>query len=289
MTPRTKQNFLRGLTGWLFLTPGALVVGACVVLPTLVAAALSLTQCSRFRAAHWTGLDNYRRLLADPLTLKALGNTVTYLLAFVPLNLALSMAAALLLARRFPLMRLVRSIYFVPVAVSGVVAVSVFRFLLDMEAGPLNALLASIGYAPVDWLGDKAAMISIVAMTLWKSTAFFSIILLAALQDVPRELHEAAAVDGAGPVRRFFHVTLPSLAPVILLIVTLSSIGAFRVFEPMFILTPDRDATLTLALHAYNAAFRTGDIGYGNAVSFLLLALVLAATLLLNRAARRFQ
>lgn len=291
------RRFTEAATGWLFLAPSAAVIGACVLVPTLIALALSFTQCSRFLNAHFVGLDNYLLIFRDRECLGAFGNTLYYLLLYVPLNLAMSLSVALLLSRQFPGMRIIRSIYFVPVAVSGIVAVSVFRFVFHSGAtGPANALLTSLqsamGFAPlpVPWLWDSHwAMLTIVFITLWKSTAFFSIILLAAMQDVPRDLYEAAAVDGAGPVSQFAHITVPSLMPVLMMVVTLSTIGAFRIFEPMFVLTNGRYDTQTIALKAYHSAFQTGELGLANAISFSLLVIILLATLAMNSISRRFE
>jgi ABC-type sugar transport system permease subunit len=282
-------------TAWVFLAPAMTVISLCVLLPIALALALSFTHCSRFFDIHWAGLDNYRRLADESLALKAFGNTLLYLAMFVPANLALSLGVASLLSARFPGIRLIRSVYFVPVAVSGVVAVSIFRFILDPRLGPLNALLTTVGLSdpamPVDWLKTPSlAMPAIVLLTLWKSTAFNSIIFLAAMQGIPRERYEAASVDGAGPVARFLHVTVPGLMPVIMVVVTLSTIGAFRVFEPMFVLTGGgpMDATRTISLLAYDAALGDGEIGYANAITFSMVIIILAVTLLLNRVARRF-
>jgi multiple sugar transport system permease protein len=203
----------------------------------------------------------------------------------------------MLLNRQFPGMKNIRSIYFVPVAVSGIVAVSIFRFIFNSGAtGPVNALLTSLQSAmgfdpqPVPWLWDSHwAMLTITFITLWKSTAFFSIIILAAMQDVPRDLYEAAAVDGAGLASQFAHITVPSLMPILMMVATLSIIGAFRIFEPMFVLTGGRYETQTITLKAYNSAFQTGELGLANAISFSLLIIILLATLAMNSISRRFE
>jgi len=280
------------LTGWLFLLPGFGIICLCVLLPAALALGLSFTNCSRFLTVQWAGLDNYRRILTDPVALKAVGNTLYYLALFVPTNLALALGIALLLNRRFPGIKFIRSVYFVPVAVSGIVAVSIFRFLFNYDNGPINAVISTMGFEPVPWLASEGwAMIAIVMITLWKSTAFFSIIFLAALQDVPQELYEAASVDGAGRWAKFFHVTAPSLLPVIMIVFTLSAIGAFRIFEPMFVLTRGgpADSTVTVSLLAYGAAFSSGELGYANAISFVLLTVILAVTLVLNRISRKLE
>ncbi len=290
MSVRIGHRWHEAAWGGGFLLPGVTIIYGFVLLAGLLAFVLSFTHCSRYGTITWAGLYNYRKLLTDPLALRSFVNTLHYVAVFVPANLCLALGIALLLNRRFPGMRLIRSVYFVPVVVSGVVVVSIFRFIYDRDYGPINAVLTTIGFEPVPWLWDAGwAMWSIIAMDLWKASAFFSIIFLAALQDVPRELHEAAEVDGASTVRRFWHVTLPSLRPVITAVVALSSIGAFRVFIPMFVLTEGGPAyaTRTIALHAYLAGFRDGELGYSSATSFTLLGIILTATLVLTWVRRR--
>jgi ABC-type sugar transport system permease subunit len=166
------------------------------------------------------------------------------------------------------------------------VTVSIFRFLYDARHGPISALLETLGFAPIAWLEQSGyAMAAILGLTLWKNIPFNAIILLAALQGVPAELHEAARMDGAGAIRRLFNVTVPSLRPMIGALIVLSTIGAFRVFEPMFVLTQGGPAnsTRSIALHAYLAGFRDGELGYSSAVSFVLLAIILVATVVMTR------
>jgi multiple sugar transport system permease protein len=283
---QTITRRIEALTGITFVLPAVALITLCLLLPMLVALGLSLTRCSRILDVHWVGLDNYRRVLADPNVLKALGVTLSYALLFVPGTVGIALGVAMLLNRRFPGMKLIRSVYFVPVAVSAIVTISIFRFLFDTGAGPINAVLKTIGFAPVAWFKESPhALISVVTMTLWKSTAFFSIIILAALQDVPKELYEAAEVDGAGPVKRFLNVTVPSIRGILVTVMTLSAIQAFRVFEPMFVLTNGgpENSTRTIALLVYDAAFRAGELGYANAIAFVLLGIILVMTLLLRR------
>jgi len=268
-----------------FVLPGVSVISICVFIPMAIALVLSFTHCSQFLSVRWAGFSNYARLFSDPKASGAIANTLLYTITSVPATLVCSLAVALILNREFPGIRFIRSVYFVPVAVSGVVTASIFRFLFDPTNGPLNAVLGVLGFEPVAWLGDpQYAMGAIIFMSLWKGTAFFAIILLAALQHVPRELLEAATVDGAGPIARFFHVTLPSIRGTVITVVMLSSIGAFRVFEPMFVLTRGgpADSTQTVALLAYNAAFQDGEIGYANAIGFALLVVILGVTWVLN-------
>jgi multiple sugar transport system permease protein len=278
------------LTAGTFLLPGLGIILLCVAVPGALALGLSFTHCSRFLSIQWAGLYNYRKLVSDPVVIKAFANTLRYVAIFVPANLLIAMTIALLLNREFRGMKAIRSVYFVPVAVSGVVTISIFRFMFDRNYGPINAVLGTLGFEKIPWLwGEQWAMWAIIALALWKSAAFFSLILLAALQDVPRDLLDSALVDGAGSVGRFVHVTLPSIMGVTVAVVILSSIGAFRVFEPMFVLTKGgpNDATQTVALQAYDTAFSGGELGYACAISFGLLAVILAVTVLLNRVTAR--
>lgn len=287
---QTDQKLQEGITGGIFLLPGVSIIGLCVFVPLILAFVLSFTHCSRFLMVHWAGLYNYQKLFSDSLAVKSLGNTLFYVAVFVPLNMVLSMTIALLLNRNFRGMKVIRAAYFVPVVLSMVITVSIFRFMYDRNYGPINALLGTIGFEPVSWLEDPAfAMWSIIIMTLWQSAPFFSIILLAALQDVPQSLHEAAMVDGATALGRFWNVTIPSIMPVIGAVVVLSSIGAFRVFVPMYVLTRGGPAysTRTLALHAYEAAFTDGEIGYSAAISFVLMAIIIAVSLLAKKIRRQ--
>ena len=285
--PRSRaRRWHEAVTGATFLLPGLAIIFLCVAIPGALAFGLSFTHCSRFLSIQWAGLYNYRKLLADPVALKAFANTLRYVAVFVPLNLVIALTISLLLNREFRGMKAIRSVYFVPVAVSGVVAISIFRFLFDRDYGPINAALGTLGFEKVPWLwSEHWAMWAIIALALWKSAAFFSLILLAALQDVSADLQQAAVVDGAGPVARFLHVTLPSIWGVLMTVLILSSIGAFRVFEPMFVLTKGgpNDATQTIALQAYDTAFTGGELGYACAISFALLAVILVVTAAMNK------
>lgn len=279
-------------TGLLFMLPGVGIISLCVLLPALLALVLSFTHCSRFGTINWAGIYNYHKLITDPVTLKSFLNTLKYVIVFVPANLALSLSISLVLNRQFPGRKAIRSVYYVPVVVSGVVAVSIFRFIFDKDFGPINSVLSTIGFQPVPWLWtDTWAMWSIIAMDLWKSSAFFSIIFLAGLQSVPRELQEAATVDGAGRLQVFRSVIIPSLRSVTQAVVVLSTIGAFRVFVPMYVLTQGGPAysTNTVALQAYFSGFRDGELGYSSAVSFALLAFILIVTSAMNRIGRQLE
>jgi multiple sugar transport system permease protein len=277
------------ITAIAFLVPATAILAITLLTPLLLSLALSFTHCSRFLTIHPAGLFNYKTILTSRLTLKALRNTLFFTAMFVPSNAVLAISLALLLNESMPGIRLVRLVCFAPVALSGIVAISVFRFVLDPDFGALNDFLTGLGIAPIHWLGSETwAMPSMVMITLWKSSPFFAIILLATMQDIPASLYEAARVDGAGCVRQFLHVTLPSIAPVLITVIALSTIGASRIFEPMYVLTSGgpNDSTQTVTLLAYRTAFQSGDIGLANAICCSLLMFIIVVTLIFNLLSR---
>ncbi|MEU4106687.1 sugar ABC transporter permease [Streptomyces tanashiensis] len=226
----------------------------------------------------FVGADNYVRLADDPLFWTALRNTGVILAVQVPLMLALATALAValdsILLRGRPVFRLG---FFLPM-VTGLVAYGiVFSVLLNKDYGLVNWLLGLLGADPVPWLTDPLwARISLGLALTWHYTGYNAVILLARLQTVPRELYDAAAVDGAGALGAFRHVTLPGLRPALLLTTVLSTIGTLQLFDEPFVLTgggPD-NATLTIGVYLYQNAFKYFDFGYASAVAYALTVLV---------------
>jgi multiple sugar transport system permease protein len=281
-----RHHLIDRLWAFGFALPAILILTLCIAIPACVAIGLSLTHTSRFGSVHWAGFYNYTHLIDDPIARRSFLNTFVFALLFVPLNIAASLTVALMLRPSFKGMAIIRSVYFLPASISSIVTVSIFRFIFDRNYGPLNAVLTTIGFNAVPWLwAQPYALISIILLSLWKSTPFTAMILLAALQDVPDELQEAAAIDGAGPFRRLLVVTIPSIWPVLSSLSMLAMIGALRVFEPMFVLTEGGPAysTRSIALHAYLSAFRDGNLGYASAVSTVLLVVIVAITVISKR------
>ncbi|MFF8375734.1 carbohydrate ABC transporter permease [Streptomyces sp. NPDC015661] len=226
----------------------------------------------------FVGLDNYRRLLDDPLMWTALRNTAIVLAVQVPLMLALATALAVALnstlLRGRPVFRLG---FFLPM-VTGLVAYGiVFSVLLNKDYGLVNWLLGLVGVDPVPWLTDGLwARISLGLALTWHYTGYNAVILLARLQTVPAELYDAAAVDGAGALAAFRHVTLPGLRPALLLTTVLSTIGTLQLFDEPTVLTgggPD-NATLTIGVYLYRNAFTYADFGYASALAYALTLLI---------------
>ncbi|KJS55046.1 lactose ABC transporter permease [Streptomyces rubellomurinus subsp. indigoferus] len=229
-------------------------------------------------AGHADGLANYRRLLDDPLFWTALRNTGEMLVVQVPLMLALALLMAVAINSALVRWRTVWRLGIFMPAVTGLVATGVmFSFLLRTEDGAVNRLLEAVGLPAVDWLGQPFwARMSVVLVLSWHYTGYNAVIYLAGLQSIPRELYEAAMVDGAGAVRRFTAITVPALRPLLLFTVVLSTIGTLQLFDEPYVLTgggPD-NATLTVSMYLYQNGFRYFDFGYASAIAYALTLLV---------------
>ncbi|MBV6695793.1 carbohydrate ABC transporter permease [Kitasatospora aureofaciens] len=262
---------------YLLLAPALITFGVFKAYPIIDSLLLSFTTGAG-AATHNAGLANYRRLLDDPLFWTALRNTAEILVVQVPLMLGLALLMAVGINSVLVRWRAVwRLGVFMP-AVTGLVATGViFAFLLNTDNGAINWLLNAIGLPTVDWLGQPFwARMAVVLVLTWHYTGYNAVIYLAGLQSIPKELYEAAMVDGAGPIRRFTAITVPALRPVLLFTVVLSTIGTLQLFDEPYVLTgggPD-NATLTVSMYLYQNGFRYFDFGYASAIAYALTLLV---------------
>lgn len=286
----------RAWAGWLFVAPALLAIGVFFVGPVLAALAMSLTDFDLYALADWrnlrfVGLDNYAALLQRPLFWQALGNTLWFVVLGVPLSIGASLGAALLLHSRFARWPgLYRTALFAPVVTTLVAVAVVWRYLFHTRYGWLNHALAQLGFAPVDWLGDPAwAMPAIVLLSVWKNYGYNMVILLAGLQAIPTDLYEAARLDGAGRWQLFRHITLPGLAPMLLVVSILTMAGHFQLFAEPYVMTQGGPAqrTVTVLYLMYEDGFKWWSLGSASAVAFVLFAIMLAITALQVHVSRR--
>ncbi len=276
------------------LAPALLALLGLVVLPFALTVWFSVTDqrlMPRPVPTRFVGLRNYARVLADPEFRQACRNTLAFAVMVVPLQLALSLAAALALDTRLPGRAFFRSVALLPLLLPMTVVAAIWAVLYRIPDGPLTAalqLLAGAG-ARVDWLGDPAtALPALVVLSAWATFPYQMLVYLAALQDIPRDLYEAARVDGAGAWARFRHVTWPGLRTVTAFLVVLTTIGALKLFTQVAILTrggPD-GATTTLVLYLFREGYQAQRIGQGSAVAVLFFLGVTVLALGLGRALR---
>lgn len=249
---------------------------------------LSFTEWDMIGDKTWVGMDNYQMMLVDPLFWQSLRVTGFYTLFAVPLGVLFALGLAMLLNQKIHGVNLFRTVFYIPSVISGVAAAMLWAWIFNPEFGVLNAGLEMIGLEGPKWLYDPDFVIpALVVMSLW-SVGGSMIIYLAALQGVPSELYEAATMDGAGWWRRFWHVTLPQISPVLFFTLVTGMINSFQTFTQAYVMTNGgpQNASLFFGLYLYNNAFRYMKMGYASALAWTLLLIVLSLTLVTFLSAR---
>ena len=278
--------------GWLFLAPALILIGLFFFLPAAAALVLSITDFDIYALAdidnaRVVGISNYERAIDHPLFWTALKNTFYFALGCGPLTVLVALIAALLV--NAPLTRFrtfFRTAYFVPFVTTLVAVAIVWRYLYHAEYGLLNYALTTVGLDPVNWLGDPTwAMPAIILMAVWKNFGYYMLIFIAGLQAIPRELYEAAELDGASAWKRFIHVTVPHLGPSLVFVGVVVMIGYFQLFAEPYVMTqggPLRSTT-SLVLLMYEEGFRWWRMGFAAAIAFVLFVIILIWTLIQRR------
>jgi ABC-type sugar transport system permease subunit len=268
---------------WLFLAPSLVILGVFVVYPMTQALYLSFTNYDVLNPAKWIGLANYQELLGDKAFRNALVNTLYYAVVATPVSVALALGCALLLNRRFPLRGLGRTAVFLPVVVGLAIVAIAWGFLLDPDIGLFSYWLGKIGLTVNSgWVRDpNLAMPAVIMVGVWKNVGFYMVIYLAGLQSIPRDLYEAAQVDGASPWQRFRNVTWPLLANQTMLVTILCAIATLQAFDQIFVMTHGGPffRTETLVMLIYRQGFTQFRFGYAAAISWALVLLILVLSL----------
>jgi multiple sugar transport system permease protein len=281
--------------GWAFAAPAMIMLSLFFFVPVLLAFALSLTDFDLYALAslddlRFIGFGNYAELLQTPLFWKALGNTFYFVIVGVPLSIALSLGAAMLLnGVASKLVGLFRTALFAPVVTTLVAVAVIWRYLLHTRYGMINYGLDNLGIDPVDWLGDPNwAMPAIIFFAVWKNFGYNMVILLAGLQTIPNDLYEAARIDGANRWRQFLHVTLPGLGPMLLLVSVLTMAGYFQLFAEPYVMTQGGpvESTVSVLYFMYEQGFKWWNLGFASAVAFILFVIMFAITAIQYRFAK---
>jgi len=284
------------LAGWIFAGPALIMLGLFFFVPVLLAFGLSLTNFDLYSLADYgntefVGFANYAELVRTPLFWKALGNTLYFVIVGVPLSIALSLGAAMLLnGTAGRLNGLFRTAMFAPVVTTLVAVAVIWRYLLHTRYGFINYVLDSLGVAPVDWLGDPNwSMPAIILFAVWKNFGYNMVILLAGLQTIPNDLYEAARIDGANGWQRFRHVTVPALGPMLLLVSILTMAGYFQLFAEPYVMTQGGpvESTVSVLYFMYDQGFKWWNLGFASAVAFALFLIMIVFTTLQYRFASK--
>lgn len=274
---------------YFFLLPIVLIFAAFMVYPIIDSFILSLT---KFESGVYTfvGLENYITLIKDPIFWGSLKNTFIYLFAQVPLMTLLSITLAVFIEQEFLKFRSgFRMMIFLP-SITALVAYSiVFKLLLNTDYGIVNNALKSIGIMPIDWLNTKwGGRAAIIMGITWRWTGYNTIIMIAGLKGIPKELYEAADIDGANFIKKFTQITIPMIKPIILFVTLTSTIGTLQLFDESFILTgggPD-NATITIGHYLYNNGFNFFKFGYAAALSYALVVIIMIFSLIQFKATK---
>ena len=272
-------------SGWQLSAPFVVFLLAFAAYPILFAIALVFMHWDLVTTPSFAGLDNLVHLATDTRFWQAVANTFVFLFIHVPLQIATALALALALDRPLMLRAFWRAAFFLPVVISGAVVAILWSNLYATDVGLINGLLARVGIAPVPWLTDpRAAMPAIALMVTWKNVGFYVIIYLAGLQNIPRSCREAIDIEGATSWQRFRYLTVPSLLPQTILVLTLSTINGFQLFIEPYVMTgggPLR-RTYSVVLYLYTNAFSYQKMGYAATIG-VALALIIGAVVAVQR------
>jgi ABC-type sugar transport system permease subunit len=280
----------RFLVPYLFIAPNLVLFTAFSFLPLLYAIFISFHDWGLITEPDFIGMRNYVRLLHDRLFWESLRHTLTYAAGTVPTSMALGLALAITLNRRLRGRIMLRSLYFLPIVVSAVATGTIAAWLFNDNYGVINAILLRIGFGRIAWLSTPQwALPSLVITTLWLRVGFCMVVYMAALQTIPAAYYEAARIDGAGAWQQFRHITLPLLNPATFLLLILSVIYSFHVFDLIFVMTGGGPgfSTTMLVQYVYRAAFVTSEFGYASAMGLVLYAVILIFTVLQWRFSRQ--
>ncbi|WP_461006541.1 carbohydrate ABC transporter permease [Streptomyces capparidis] len=278
---------------WLFLAPTVIGITVFTVVPIAGSVVLSFFHWDVITSPRYAGTANYREVFADRTVLVSFRNTLVFMVLAVGLQLLLALALALAVNGRMPgwLRSMFRSAFFFPLILSAASVSVVMKYLFNQDLGVVNWLLGQVGVSPVPWLtSGNSAMAAVVLAYVWQQFGFSFLLFVGGLNNIPREIHEAASLDGATGLRKHLSVTLPLLSPTLLVASVVGIINALQVFEQPYILTDGGpgDSTRTVVMVIYQTAFEQLRFGEASAVGVLLFVLIMAVTALQFRLSRRF-
>lgn len=282
---RNNRDAVVFLMPWFF---GLLLLG---VVPILSSLFLAFTEYDLLSAPKWVGLKNLRRILNDGMFFSSLRVTFTYVFLGVPLSLSTALCFALVMVKTLPGVRLFRAVYYLPSLLGGSVAVSVLWRIVFSQQGVFNDLIAPLGLSPQSWIGDpRFAIYTLVALRMWQFGSPM-LIFIAGIKQIPESLYESADLEGAGPFRKFFSITLPMLSPIVLFNAVMSMISAFQDFTPAYIISGGTGgplgSTLFYSLYLYQKAFASFQMGYAAFMAWLLLIIVAVLTAVLFKSSAK--
>lgn len=281
-----KKRLTDNLTGYSFILPSAVLLLVFVAIPIVMCFYLSFTTYNGLAAPEWVGLKNFRSILADPIFLKALKNTLRFVVASVPLQTVISLGIAAILAANYRnrFGEFVRGSLFIPVLCSSTLVANIFIYIFSADPdGMANVILSWFGIPKVNWLGNaNIAPWVIIGISVWKNVGYFIVIFYSGIMDVPLSLYEAAQLDGAGKWKQFTKITLPNLKSIIFMVITVGTIWSFQFFDLAYVMTSGGPAysNVSIVYLIYTKAFKDFKLGYACALGVLLFFFMLVVNLL---------
>jgi multiple sugar transport system permease protein len=293
VSPLDEARPRRRRTSWapyVFVGPSALLFLAFSLLPIVIAVALSFQDTATLGDGEWVGGANYRTMLNDPLLRTALLNTLVFTVGTVPTSMAIGLALAIALNRPLPGRGVLRALFFIPMIAAGVVVGVIMSWIFNPDYGVANNALAALGLSGLPWLtSPSTAMFTLVLVVVWTRIGFCMVIYLGALQSIPAELREAAAIDGASGWQRLRRLTVPMLAPTTSILLILNVVFSLQAFDVIYVMTGGGPgfSTTVLIQYVFRSAFADARMGYAAALGLLLVLILLVFTLLRQRATKR--
>lgn len=283
---RRHSSLRSELTGYAFISPFIIGFIAFTLIPMFVSLYMSFTSYNLFTAPEWIGLENFKKMFfGDPKYWNSVRVTLLYVFIGVPLRLVFALFVAMILNTGSRMVGTYRTLYYLPSIIGGSVAVSIMWRNIFSNEGVINHVLTIIGIGPVSWFGDPdAALVMLISLSVWQFGSSM-LIFLAGLKNISPEMYEAASVDGANPVRKFFRITLPLLSPIILFNLIMQTISAFMTFVPAYIISKGEggpmDGTMLYSLYLFRQAFMFNNMGYASAMAWVMLLIVSLLTAVL--------
>lgn len=283
MKNKRRKIIKKTITGYLFVLPSFIGFAVFVLFPILYGFYISLTNYNGFQKFDFVGLKNYVNMFSDTYFLVSLKNNLIYTGVTVPMTLVIAVLLAVVLNQGIKGTGIFRACIFFP-QVCSYVAVGIVFGIIFSAKGPVNAFLRTIGVQETtNWLqSSRWALLAIMMVAVWKQVGYYMIMLLAGLQSIPTHVYEAADIDGAGPVTKFFKVTLPMLSPTMFMVIILAMIGSFQVFDLVSVMTDGGPGTATnvLVYRIYEEGFKNLHYGYASAIAYFLFFVVMIITII---------
>jgi len=289
-----KSMFNEWCWGWFMIAPTIIGLMILNIIPIFQTLYLSFFKSGAFGKGNiFVGLDNYQTLINDVQVWYAVRNTLTYACLVVPITIVLALLLAVLLNGKLKGRGVFRTIYFIPMVAAPAAVTMVWKWLYNYQYGLINYVLSKLGIDKINWIDDpNVAMISIVIIGVWSTVGYSMVLLLAGLQEIPRDYYEASNIDGASPIRQFFNITLPLVSPTLYFVLVTSIITAMQVFDVIYMMldvtSPSYDTTVSLVYLFYNNSFKYSNKGYGSAIVMLLLLIIMIITFIQTKLQKKW-